>query len=61
MAELHELFERKPGNAQVRLKLESPRDFSAILDVAQKVRPDREFRKTVEEICGADSFEVLQN
>ena len=61
VAELHELFERKPGNAQVRLKLESPRDFSAILDVAQKVRPDREFRKTVEEICGADSFEVLQN
>ena len=27
----------------------------------RKVRPDREFWKTVEEICGADSFEVLQN
>jgi DNA polymerase-3 subunit alpha len=58
---LHELFERKPGNAQVRLKLESPRDFSAILDVVQRVRPDREFRKAVEQICGADTFEVLQN
>ena len=50
VAELHELFERKPDDAQVRLRLEAPRDFSAILDLAQKVRPDREFRKMVERI-----------
>ncbi len=61
VSELRALFDSKPGNAQVRLKLESPRDFSAILDVQDRVRPDREFRRRVEEICGADSVEVLQN
>ena len=30
---LRELCERKPGETQVRLRLESPRDFSVILDV----------------------------
>ena len=61
MTELHDLFERKPGNAQVRLRLESPKDFTVIMDVMERVRPDWEFRKMVEEICGAESFEVLQN
>ncbi len=61
VTELHELFQRKPGAAQVRLRLESPRDFSLILDVTERVRPDREFRKAVEAICGAESLEVLQN
>jgi len=61
VAELHELFQRKPGTAQVRLKLESPRDFMATLDVTERVRPDREFRKRIEEICGSEAFEVLQN
>ena len=54
---LSELFQRKPGGTQVRLRLEAPRDFSVLLDIASKVRPDREFRAAVEEICGADSIE----
>jgi DNA polymerase-3 subunit alpha len=54
---LEELFRRKPGHTQVRLRLEAPRDFSVLLDVPARVRPDREFRKAVEEICGAECLE----
>src|SRR5207245_405064 len=60
-ASLSDLFQRKPGDTQVRLRLESPRDFTVILDVPVKVRPDREFRAAIERICGADSIEVLAN
>jgi DNA polymerase-3 subunit alpha len=56
-AALDELFKRKPGETQVRLRLESPRDFSVLLDVAAKVRPDKEFRAAVEAICGAECLE----
>jgi DNA polymerase III subunit alpha len=58
-AELRRLFERKPGETQVRLRLESARDFSVILDVPAKVRPDREFRAELTRICGPDMMEVL--
>ncbi len=58
-AELQRLFERKPGETQVRLRLESARDFSVILDVPAKVRPDREFRAELTRICGADMMEIL--
>ena len=54
---LAELFQRKPGETQVRLRLEAPRDFSVLLDVTSKVRPDKEFRAAVQEICGADCIE----
>ncbi|HUB79011.1 MAG TPA: DNA polymerase III subunit alpha [Bryobacteraceae bacterium] len=54
---LSELFQRKPGGTQVRLRLEAPRDFSVLLDITSKVRPDKEFRAAVEEICGADAIE----
>jgi DNA polymerase-3 subunit alpha len=54
---LEELFQRKPGETQVRLRLEAPRDFSVLLDVPTKVRPDKEFRAQVEAICGAESIE----
>ena len=54
---LEELFRRKPGETQVRLRLEAPRDFTVLMDVAAKVRPDREFRTLVEQICGAESIE----
>lgn len=57
--ELTQLFDRKQGEAQVRLRLEKPRDFTLILDVASKVKPDREFVAEVERICGAQSYEVL--
>jgi len=58
-AALHDLFRHKPGESQVRLRLEMPRDFSVILDVPTKVRPDREFKAALERICGADCVEVL--
>ena len=56
---LSQLFERKPGTAEVRLRLERPRDFSIILDVTARVRPDKEFRAEVERICGPESMEIL--
>ncbi|MBV8903383.1 MAG: hypothetical protein JOZ22_07080 [Acidobacteriia bacterium] len=56
---LHELFERKRGETQVRLRLEMPRDFSVLLDVPTKVKPDREFRSLVEQICGPESVEKV--
>jgi DNA polymerase-3 subunit alpha len=54
---LEELFRRKPGDTQVRLRLEAPRDFSVLLDVSTKVRPDREFKTALEAICGAECLE----
>ncbi len=58
-AALHELFARKPGATEVRLRLEKPRDFSVILDLSAKVRPDKEFRAEVARICGTEAMEVL--
>ena len=57
--QLQKLFQEKPGETEVRFRLELPRDFSVILDVPVKVRPDREFREALEKICGADAMEVL--
>ncbi len=56
---LRELFQRKPGDTQVRLRLELPREFSVLLDVPAKVKPDKEFRSVVEEICGPEAIEKL--
>jgi DNA polymerase-3 subunit alpha len=56
---LNELFTRKSGESGVRLRLEKPRDFSVILDVTPKVRPDKEFWAEVERICGPESVEIL--
>jgi DNA polymerase-3 subunit alpha len=58
-AAMSELFRRKPGETSVRLRLESARDFSLLLDVAEKVRPDREFQAEVARLCGAEAYEVL--
>jgi DNA polymerase-3 subunit alpha len=58
---LNQLFARKAGATDVRLRLEKPRDFSVILDVAPKVRPDKEFWAEVERICGPESWEILAN
>ena len=60
-AALNELFVRKTGSTEVRLRLEKPRDFSVIMDVTSKVRPDREFRSELEKICGPESMEILAN
>jgi len=56
---LNELFVRKHGATEVRLRLEKPRDFSVVMDVASKVRPDREFRAEIEKICGPEALEIL--
>jgi DNA polymerase-3 subunit alpha len=58
-AALQELFSSKPGASQVRLRLEKSRDFSVILDVPTKVRPDKEFKAAIARICGPDCLEVL--
>jgi DNA polymerase-3 subunit alpha len=53
------LFIEKPGATGVRLRLEKTRDFSVILDVAARVRPDKQFRAEIERICGPECVEVL--
>jgi DNA polymerase III subunit alpha len=58
---LNDLFGRKSGNTEVRLRLEKPRDFSVIMDVDRRVRPDREFRSELERICGPECMEILAN
>jgi DNA polymerase-3 subunit alpha len=58
-AALEEVFKRKPGGTSVRLRLEAPRDFSVLLDVPAKVRPDREFTAAVERICGPSCVEKV--
>jgi DNA polymerase-3 subunit alpha len=58
-SELQQLFARKPGDTQVRLRLEMARDFAVIVDVPQKVRPDREFHREVQRICGGEAIETL--
>ncbi len=58
-AALSELVRRKPGETDVRLRLEMARDFSLTLDLAEKVRPDREFKEEVAKLCGPDALEVL--
>ena len=58
-AALHHLFQSKPGDTEVRLRLEKSKDFSVILDVTAKVRPDKEFRAVVAGICGPEALEVL--
>ncbi|HXJ42555.1 MAG TPA: OB-fold nucleic acid binding domain-containing protein, partial [Bryobacteraceae bacterium] len=58
-SELRSLFERKPGDTQVRLRLEASRDFALTLDVPVKVRADKEFRGEVARICGQDMLETL--
>jgi DNA polymerase-3 subunit alpha len=56
---LGEIFRSKPGETQVRLRLEAPRDFSVLLDVPSRVRPDKEFRALVAQVCGPESIEKL--
>jgi DNA polymerase-3 subunit alpha len=56
---LRELFSRKPGQAQVRLQLDRPRDFSVTLDIADRVRPDKEFVAEVAKICGPEALQIL--
>ena len=56
---LRELFTRKPGETDVRLRLLRNKDFLTLYDLVAHVRADREFRAEVEQICGAGSLEVV--
>jgi DNA polymerase-3 subunit alpha len=56
---LQQLFQRKPGKTEVRMRLEKRGDFSVILDVLARVRPDKEFRSEIAKICGPEALEVL--
>ncbi len=58
-AKLRELFERKPGDTDVRLRLLRVKDYLVFLDLADRVKADREFRTEAERICGKGSLEVL--
>ncbi len=58
---LRQLFDQKPGETEVRLRLEKSRDFSVILDVTVKVRPDKEFCAEIVRICGSEAMEILAN
>jgi DNA polymerase-3 subunit alpha len=58
---LQKLFTNKPGATEVRLRLEKSRDFSVIIDIAAKVRPDKEFCSEVKRICGSEAMEILAN
>ncbi len=57
--ELRQLFDRKRGNTEVRLRLEKPRDFTVVMDVSARVRPDKEFKAELAQICGPEAYEVL--
>lgn len=49
---LDDLFRRKAGDTPVRLRLEMPGEFSVLLDVPIRVKPDEDFYTAVERICG---------
>jgi DNA polymerase-3 subunit alpha len=57
--QLQKLFLGKPGNTDVRLRLIRSQDFLLFYDLAAHVQADRDFRRAVEEICGAGSIEVV--
>jgi DNA polymerase III subunit alpha len=57
--ELTKLFALKPGEAEVRLRLEKSRDFAVTLDLDTRVRADKQFFAEVERICGPQAIEVL--
>ena len=57
--QLASLFARKPGEAQVRVRLDKPKDFSVTLDIVARVRPDKEFKAEVTRIFGPDALEIM--
>ena len=60
--EYRRLFSRKPGETHVRLRLEKPGDFSVILDVPDRIRPDREFYAESARISKtSEPIEILAN
>ena len=56
---LHKLFQRRPGDTDVRLRLMKSDDFLISYDLSDRVRADRTLCKQIEEICGSGSVEVI--
>ena len=56
---LRELFDSKPGETHVRLRLLRKKDFLVFYELADNVNADRGFRAEVEQICGAGSLEIM--
>ncbi len=57
-AKLHDLFSSKPGDTDVRLRIMRANDFLVLYDIAARVKPDREFRREAEAICGKGAIEI---
>ena len=58
-AELRQVFTATPGPTSVRLRLERPGNFSLLLDVPDKIMPDRTFKAAIQRLCGPDAIEVI--
>jgi DNA polymerase III subunit alpha len=58
---LRELFESKPGDTDVRLRLLRRKEYLVSYDLADRVRADRSFRRAAEAIFGEGSLEVTAN
>ena len=56
---LHKLFQRRPGDTDVRLRLMKSDDFLISYDLSDRVQADRTLCKQIEEICGSGSVEVI--
>ncbi|MBI1356257.1 MAG: DNA polymerase III subunit alpha [Acidobacteria bacterium] len=59
--QLRELFESKPGDTDVRLRLLRRKEYLVSYDLADRVRADRSFRRAAEKIFGEGSLEVTAN
>ena len=54
---LRELVDGHPGQTNLSLRLERPRQYVVVLDIDARVNPSRKFRKQVEGLCGQDALE----
>ena len=57
-AALKDLIARKPGGASFRLIVEKSKDFSLTLDLAPKVKADKEFQAELARLFGPNSFDA---
>ena len=55
---LRELVDGHPGQTNLSLRLERPRQYAVVLDIDARVNPNRKFREQVEGLCGQDALEV---
>ena len=56
---LRDLVDGYPGQTNLRIRLERPRQYVVVFDVDAMVNPSPGFRAEVKEICGRDALELL--